>query len=222
MDVVYPYKATLKDFELRYSLRSLRYMDHDRVIIAGDVPRGLKKVTLIAVDRIGSRYASSTANIKAAVDFGELSDRFVVMHDDIFLLNPWSFRHEHRCTIEEYLSCGGSYGAYRQQTELTRDILKAHGVDDPLCFSLHTPTVYERDKMADLMREFAGRTYLLRTLYHNLFPAPSVQRDDVKIKVWKAPGSGQDVISISDGIASRQFFRNWINDRFPLKSRYEV
>src|SRR5690606_36479499 len=100
MDVVYPYKATLKDFELRYSLRSLRYMDHDRVIIAGDVPKGLKKVTLIAVGRIGNRYASSTVNIKAAVDSGQLSDRFVVMHDDIFLLRPWAFRHEHRCTID--------------------------------------------------------------------------------------------------------------------------
>lgn len=213
MDVVIPYRSTPGDFELRYAIRSLAGLPHDRVIVAGDKP-GFSGVDHVPVVRSGNRYASSTDNILAACIAGT-TDKIVVTHDDIFILRPWVFRHEDRGTIADYLRSGAASGGYRAHIVATLNLLQSHGVDDPLFFGLHTPTVYDRDKLVDLIREFHGHAFLLRTLYHNLFPQPSVARDDVKMRRWSSPDRGLDVLSISDRAAQDPRFRRWINERFP-------
>lgn len=218
MDVVYPYKSRPYDLELRYSLRSLVNVSHNNVIVAGDKPR--LRVTHVPVRPIPDRYRSSTANILAAAETAVETDQFIVMHDDIFVLEPWTFRHENRGTIEEYLANGNPSGLYRSHVEWTRDLLKAHGVSDPLWFGLHTPTVYDREKLIDLITDFRGERYLLRTLYHNLFPQPSTRREDVKRRTWAGSPSG-DVLSISDQCAWKSSFLAWASKRFPRPSIYE-
>lgn len=221
MDVVYPYKRTPGDVELRYSLRSLSNMPHSRVIVAGESPRAKLNVTKVGVARAPGRYEASTRNIFEAARQEVETDRFVVMNDDMFILEPWTFRHENRGTIEEYLGSGAPKGGYRRYTRSTWDILKAHGVADPLFFGLHTPTVYERSKLIDLIKEFNGKRYLLRTLYHNLFPQTSERREDVKVREWAGDPRQQDVLSISDGCARDPQFLAWIDVRFPDPSPYE-
>lgn len=223
MDVVYPYKARPLDVELRYSLRSLQlYMPHRNVIVAGQCPVSLGgQVRFVPVMPDKDRYRSSTANILAAAESAVETDEFVVMHDDIFLLEPWSFRHENRGTIDEYLWSGAPQGLYRLHVEWTRDILLAHGVAEPLWFGLHTPTIYERGKLVELIKEFKGQRYLLRTLYHNLFPQPSERREDVKVREWTGEPAGLDILSISDEVATNRSFLSWLTKRFPSPSRYE-
>lgn len=223
MDIVYPYISAPDDFELRYSLRSLVNVPHDRVFVAGDRPIIIgPAVQHVPVARIDDRYQSSTANIVAAIRAGDIRGEFVVMHDDIFVLRPWTFRHEHRCTIDEYLKGGQAAGQYRTYIESTRDLLIAKGISDPLWFGLHTPTVYNAQRLVDMVEGFAGHRYLLRTLYHNLFPAPSERRQDVKARLWGEPGPGADVLSISDDLARGAGFRRWIAARFPDTCRYEI
>lgn len=221
MDVVYPYKRTADDFELRYSLRSLVNLPHGRVIVAGDKPRIASDVLeWVGVVPQSDRFKSSTANLLAAAEEGGLSDRFVVMHDDIFVLTTWSFRHENRGTIDEYLARAEASGGYRRRAERTRDILRAHGIAEPLFFGLHTPTVYDRRLLIDLAREFAGKGCLFRTIYHNLHPAPSERHDDVKVRRWgeRVP---DDILSVSDAVGATPAFREWIGRRFPQPSPYE-
>lgn len=223
MDVVYPYKATADDFELRYSLRSLVNVEHDRVIIAGDRPKIISDAArYVPVEPVDNRYMSSTANILAAAKQAVETDDFIVMNDDIFILDHWTFQHEHRCTVAEYLDSGLPQGAYRAHIERTRDILKNHGVDDPLWFGLHKPTVYNRAALIDLCEQFACERYLLRTLYHNLFSAPSIQRDDVKVHKWTGNADYSGVVSISDEVGRNAGFRSWINSVFPDRCEYEI
>lgn len=111
MDVVYPYKARPLDLELRFSIRSLVHVEHSKVIVAGDKPN--LRVQHIPVRPCLERYRSSTANILAAAEKAVETDRFIVMNDDIFVLQPWTFRHENRGTIEEYLANGQPQGGYR-------------------------------------------------------------------------------------------------------------
>lgn len=226
MDVVYPYRCTREDFELRYSLRSLVNVPHSRVIIAGDSPlMASDAVTVVRNPRVGiDRYVSSTANIFAAMTRADVSDDFIVMNDDIFVLKPWTFRHEHRSTIEECLTNPECYGDYRSRLASTRSLLRSAGIDDPLFFGLHTPTIYNRYKLAEMMREFPMPQfkYLTRTLYHNLYREPSIQRDDVKVKDWSEDSDADDLLSISDNVARVPEFRTWINERFPIASRYEA
>ena len=221
MDVVYPYRATKHDFELKFSLRSLVNVEHGRVIVAGDKPRVTNSSVLhVPTFRGGSRYASSTQNIAAAVQRVE-TDSFIVMNDDIFVLEPWTFRHENRGPVEAYIASGGPKGDYLAHLVSTSNMLKAHGVSDPLFFGLHTPTVYDRARLLGLVKEFKGKRYLLRTLYHNLFPQPSIRRDDVKVRAWTGE-TVEDVLSISDECARAPAFVDWISARFPNPSPYEA
>lgn len=223
MDVVYPYRQRPSDFELRFSLRSLAHVPHDRVIVAGEAPKHLSKaVRYLPVPRRVNRYDASTNNIFEAAKREVRTDRFLVMNDDIFLLGPWAFQHEDRGTVEEYISSGAPKGDYLRHLLSTADILRAHGVPDPLFFGLHTPTVYERAKLVDLIKEFAGKRYLLRTLYHNLFPQPSVRREDAKVREWTGAPVRDDVLSISDQCARDAGFVDWISARFPEPSVHEI
>lgn len=223
MDVVYPYKGTPDDFEMRYSLRSLVNLPHDRVIIAGDRPAITSGfVEHIDAPRISDRFQSSTANLLAAVNLAGVPGDFVLMHDDMFILEPWSFKHEHRGTIDEYLRKGGPTGDYRRRTEETRDILRAHGVDEPLFFGLHTPTIYNGKRLIEVTKEFEGQGYLLRTLYHNLFPQPCERQDDVKVRWWVGDEVVGGVVSTTDQCADFPEFREWIAALFPERSRYEI
>ncbi|AKR55711.1 hypothetical protein XM25_07850 [Devosia sp. H5989] len=222
MDIVYPYKSVPDDFELRYSLRSLVNVPHERVIVAGDRPIIISRdVVHVTVDPVADRYQSSTTNIVAAIERAGVSGDFILMHDDMFVLEPWSYQHEHRGTIEEYVRAGGASGEYLARAASTRDLLQAHGIADPLFFGLHTPTVYNAERVLDLVREFEGQRYLLRTLYHNLFLAPSRQRDDVKVRAWSGSVDG-DILSISDECAAHPGFKAWIAARFPERCSYEV
>lgn len=222
MDVVYPYRYAPRDLELKYSLRSLVNLPHEQVIISGDRPRIVSgNVKHVATLRRANRYASSTLNILAAAERKVRTERFVVMNDDMFILKPWTFTHENRGTVAEYLETGRAKGDYLAHILATVDILKAHGVDEPLWFGLHTPTVYERAKLIELVREFTGKRYLLRTLYHNLFPQPSARRDDVKLRQWAEPGD-VDIVSTSDECGRDPAFIAWVNARFPEPSPYEA
>jgi hypothetical protein len=222
MDVVYPYKRTADEFELRYSLRSLVNLPHARTVIGGDKPRIVSdQVYWAGAIPHHDRFASSTINIVAAVEQCGIDGEFIVMNDDMFILEPWSVRHEHRGTIDEYLASETAKGGYRRRAEHTRDILRAHGVAEPLFFGLHTPTVYDASKILDLVSQFKGERYLLRTLYHNLFPAPATYREDVKVRQWGTRDLPADVMSVSDMCAFDPRFRAWIHARFPEPSSYE-
>lgn len=227
MDIVYPYKRSPGDFELRYSLRSLVNVPHSRVIVAGDIPLSMSDDLIkIRNPRVSAdRYMSSTANIFAAMVRADVSDEFIVMNDDIFILQPWTFRHENRGTVRETIADPTVKGEYRERITSTANLLRAHGIDDPLFFGLHTPTKYSRVKLVELMREFPmpKHKYLLRTLYHNMFPQASIRRDDVKIKSWiEGVEYMNDILSIADNVAFLPSFKSWINERFPVASRYEV
>ena len=224
MEVVYPYKAVPGDWALRYSLRSLANLEHSRVIVSGDMPRTLSCGGFVhhRVPKCPDRWRSSRDNIEAAARDVVQGEKFVVMNDDIFLLGPWDFRHENRGTIADYLGSGSSKGEYRQRVEDTFDILRGLGVAEPLFYGLHTPTVYERAKLLDLVADLRGKTYLLRTVYHNLFPSPSVRAKDVKIRQWTGQeAEGLSVLSITDGLARDPRFTAWMHARFPDACRYE-
>lgn len=219
MDVIYPYKRHRDGFELRMSLRSLRHADPGRVIVAGD-PVPWLSAQHVPVGHIANRFLSSTANIRAATEVSD-AECVMVMHDDIFLLQNLDYRHENRGTIEEYLSAGKCAGEYRRHVETTRDMLADRGVADPLWFGLHTPTVYNRRKLLDLIDELDGQPLLLRTVFHNLHPSPSTRRDDVKLYSWSGVLPADDYLSVSDSCALMPRFRSWLTARFPDPSPYE-
>lgn len=220
MQVVFPYKRTVGDLELRYALRSLVNVPHDGVVIAGDIPTITNDtVQTVKVPRVGcDRYMLSTANLIAAMDY--VDGDFIVMHDDIFVLKPWVWKHEHRSRLADP---GEAQGDYLNRIRSTAGLLRSIGVSDPLFYGLHKPNVMNKRKMLDLLAEYPmpRYKYLLRTMYHNVYAEPSEQTEDVKLKEWSGDYDGS-VLSISDNVARLATFQEWINRRFPVASRYEI
>lgn len=220
MQVVFPYKRTAGDLELRYALRSLVNVPHDGVVIAGDITTITNDtVQTVKVPRVGcDRYMLSTANLIAAMDY--VDGDFIVMHDDIFVLKPWTWKHEHKSRLADP---GEAQGDYLNRIRSTASMLRSIGVADPLFYGLHKPNVMNKRKLLDLLAEYPmpKYRYLLRTMYWNIYREPSTQCEDVKVKQWPADVP-DDILSISDNVARLATFQEWINRRFPVASRYEV
>ena len=99
MDVVYVCRPGENE-ELRYSLRSLSHIDHDEVWVFGGWPPWVKAQT-VAVPRGRGSYASSYANLMAALAHPSVSERFVLMMDDVFIMWPQELAPLHRGDISQ-------------------------------------------------------------------------------------------------------------------------
>lgn len=141
-DIVYVVRPGEYNEALRYSLRSLAHVPHGRVWIAGYRPSWVRGVEHIPVQQVGSKYQNSTANLRAAVERPDVSERFVFMHDDLFVMEPIpAVPILHRGTIREVerRHAARASGAYMRGMRETRELLERLGHDDPLCYELHVP-----------------------------------------------------------------------------------
>lgn len=216
--VLYPYKATSGDRDLRLSLRSLVNLPHSQVIVAGDKP-DIPGVTHVPGPVVADRYMSSALNILAGLD-AVRGESVIVMHDDMMVLRPWVWVHEHRGKLAAYIKAGTASGEYLALAKRTLDALQAEGVADPLFYSLHTPTVYEVAKLRAVIERHAG--LMLRTVYWNSHPRPARLARDPKLRHWHRRMDHMPIVSTSDGFATSRRFKLWADRTFPTLSPYEV
>jgi len=89
MDVFYPLIPSVKDsIELRYSLRSLRNIEFEQVIIAGNLPSWVKGVVHIPFeDQRKRRIENVIQKILLACREGGSED-LLIMSDDIYITQP--------------------------------------------------------------------------------------------------------------------------------------
>ena len=87
LDFVYIVKESDKNDDLRYSLRSIAkfYPDH-RVWIVGYKPKWVQNVGYIPVKQTGNKWGNSVKNIIAACESKEISEDFILMNDDFFII----------------------------------------------------------------------------------------------------------------------------------------
>ena len=83
MDVVYIFKedAENNSEDLRYSLRSLRNLPHNKVFIAGDKPAWATNIRHIPVAQTKTKGENWSMNLSATVKSLEVSDNFLMMND---------------------------------------------------------------------------------------------------------------------------------------------
>lgn len=210
--------------ELRWSLRSLSaHVPHGRVWIAGHKPNWVTGVGHIPVAQFGSRWANARANLRAACTHPDLSQAFVFMNDDFFVMEPVSaIPVAHRGPLAD-VAARIPMGSYRSGAVATMRLLHALGVDNPVSYDLHTPMVMDKAALLAAMGLPAARRIPVlhtRTLYGNLARLGGVQVPDVKIH---GPGGGLPpgpLVSTApaafDGAAGRA-----IRAAFPTPCRYE-
>lgn len=187
MDVVYLCREGENE-ELRYSLRSLRNLPHDRVWVFGGAPEWLRGAELVPVDQHASKYRVTTAAMRAACLHPRVSDPFALMNDDFFVMEPVAGvpalnRGPVDVVAAEY---GRRIGAspYLEGMLATRDLLASLGCERPLSYELHVPLPVHKAEMLRALEvgQAAGIPVLhKRTLYGNLAGLGGETIADVKI-----------------------------------------
>lgn len=224
MDVVYILGTGSKwqNNEIRYSLRSLQNIKHDRVFVIGERPEWLEGIIHVpAGDIFGSQKQKNALHKLSVALKTDVSDDFILMNDDFFILKPTVVRYAYKGTLQESLT-GRAGGLYREALKNTIARFPA-GFD----YSLHIPFIYNKHKLAETIATCDDKPVLLRALYGNMHQVGGCQMDDVKLNTLRdfnlglALGLG-DYVSSSDELVTRDLsFRHWLQERFPNPSKYE-
>lgn len=233
MDILYTLKNNYSGEELRYSLRSLENIPHDRVFFVGGCPKWAKDIIHIPTNQTGTKYKNTTHNIQTACYNSELSEDFILMNDDFFILdtikNPTKELNLYMGTVQSYIDKlkkrHPTGSAYIKGMEQTKEFLQGLGVLDPLSYELHIPFVLNKNKFLKMFELLGVKDipcFHKRTVYGNLHLKVGTDTQDVKIFFNSSfvPNKLGKFISCDDmGFC---LLHNFLLNKFPKKSIYEI
>ena len=187
MDIVYVCRDG-ENPELRYSLRSLKNVHHDKVWIFGGAPHWVNEDTVRVVRRPqkGSAYLSTRDHIRAACMHPDVSDPFQLWNDDFYAMRHISeLLMYHRGPLSVAVENFGHSRLpwSRGLLETARMIHKAN-LDNPKFYDLHIPIVVRKWPMLSALgwaKDASVDAVHVRTLYGNLIGAEGVPHHDVKM-----------------------------------------
>lgn len=223
MDVIYPVKPGDDNEPLRYSLRSLTNLPHDRVWIVGHKPTWVHGVEFIPGNHSGY-HANVYNNIRLACEHPDVADEIIVMNDDFVVTEPVErVQVFYRGTLDDHLNIPRVKrgGWWKDSLTTTLICLQAHGIENPISYELHVPLPVDKAAMAQTLQQFQHVTPdnppQWRTLVGNMHDLGGKQRQDVKAY------HGGELHRPFHSTEPRSFpaFRDKLATMFPEPSRYE-
>lgn len=188
MDIVYVNRDG-ENPELRYSLRSLKNVPHDKVWIFGGCPSWVDEETVSVRRRsqAGSPYSSTRAHIAAACNTPEVSDPFLLWNDDFFVMEPVEeVPVMHRGPLSEMVarfeSLKTAWAKGLRETAAMID--KTYEFENPKSYDLHVPLVIHKKEMLEALRaarKVRADAVHLRTIYGNMALLGGVLTPDPKV-----------------------------------------
>lgn len=232
LDIFYPVRPGDDNEELRYSLRSLRNIKHGRVFIVGHVPDWVTNVIGIELPKLGTYHRTAQRNIEHVIKHTDISDKFLYMNDDFFIMNPIEKMPTiFRGTLDGVIEKQGqrSKGDYYNAMVKTRDLIDKifTGKQTLYSYEIHLPMVFDKAKLGSIFNIISQHDpefhrYQYRTIYGNLFEIGGVQNVHGSIKVKRTADKlpSGDFASTNELTFSGQVGRQ-IRAIFPDKSPYE-
>ncbi len=258
IDIVYKVGAkaadredpALRDWELRYSLRSVAQNagGAGRIWIIGHCPEWLKPLPGV-IDHIpvADPYrANKDANltnklIRAAMD-PRVSGRFVFQSDDQLWLKPQPAERACRCPVYLWDAAGMDAEDWAAKEKETRwygrlrrtvDALRDAGLPT-LNFETHTPQIVAKEWAARLLDWDFGADvgYCVHTLLYNSLSGIDVISSANGYQVWAEAattpeeialrmGSGAWFLTLSNGATKNSALLHMIEQRFPTPAAWE-
>jgi hypothetical protein len=239
---VYPFMEKLaQGDELKRSIRSLcKHVKFDfEVVIVGDKPAWYQG-KFIPTDKVrGVRFARAfdIANkLKTIAYSDEISEDFVYLYDDVYLVND--------CTIDDFkkviaLEPLPEKGEVRVGSNvwrlLMRETHKSLGLDKAYNYETHIPRMLNKKKLDLILKayELKTRPMLFSTLYYNeYFERPDVvltEKNEYKAGIYNAipynkieqECRNKKFLNHSEN-AYRDSMIRFLETRFNEKSQYEL
>lgn len=153
MDIVYVYKASTTQ-ELEYSIKSLKNIEYNRLLVIGDKPNFETPYLKPPINRWS--MLSAQHDVINKLNFActlSLTDDFILNNDDIFIMSPTHIPTLHRGLLKDHLANRRLNDSYTKTLKTTLHHLKALGINEPLSYELHTPMVFNKDKLTELLEK---------------------------------------------------------------------
>lgn len=182
--VVYSYKKSrTRELELSVeSLKNLKEWNGD-VFIIGDRP------DFTGIDYIYSpiKYTwgkesgvKSNDEICAYLTASDFLDEFIIMADDIYILQPWSLEYQNRATLDDHIKARARGDSYARQLKDTRDFL-LENEQPTLSYEMHIPFLVNSEQLRDAAEIIrVSKPMFIRSIIGNWFNIPSKEAIDPK------------------------------------------
>lgn len=229
MDIAYFVRPGDDNEELRYSLRPLKNIPHGKVYIAGYCPTWLQDVEHIPVPQGSNKNVNTTDNLYAIAKEKGVSEQFILMNDDFFIMKPMrSIPRMNRGPIEDVLDQYREINSgYFKGMEQTYEYMKSLGLEDILSYELHVPMIMQKDNVIEMFIRYRTdqpkiKPLHKRSLYGNMFNYGGVSMKDVKVYANDQEfDKDSDFLSSQDGAFENGKIGEFIRSKFPEKSPYE-
>ncbi|MGA5497701.1 hypothetical protein ACPCSP_25390 [Streptomyces cinereoruber] len=228
-DLVVPVREVPVNEQLRYAVRSwAQNLPHRRLWVVGYRPWWLDGAEHIPTRQAGTKYANTTAAVRAACEHPEVSENFLLLNDDFFVMDshPDGMPVLHRGPVrqvEAYYANRAS-GDYLRGMRQTRALLADLGHDDPLSYELHVPLPVDKAGMLDVLNLGEDVPVLhKRTAYGTLADLGGEQIEDVKImhRDGRFPKASPYLSTMPDSFTHGQVGAH-IRQAFPEPCAYET
>jgi len=162
------------DMELRLSLRSLEKnaRNLDRIFIVGNCPDWVQNVIHIPEEDKCFPFSNHIRKVLRAIE-GGISDNFLLMNDDFFMMKPFD-AETYPYFIRGEMFNDKQGGSYRAMLNRTVSILNKKGIDKVLAYNCHVPIIYNGEKFLQIKKlwqkyERDDIGFSPRVVYGNLF-----------------------------------------------------
>ena len=229
MDLVYICRDGENE-ELRYSIRSaVNNLPHDKIWVVGGKPDWYTG-NYIEVSQGRAKYTNARNSLKAICDSEEISESFILMNDDFYIINkvesvPYMYAGtlDDKIKQREDIFNGNTYTTLLRKT---LGYLYRKKINVVLDYELHVPMVMEKRKLNKVLK-LSG---LWRSVYGNVFNVGGVKIRDVKVydKKDKFYINSYDINNLeldylSSNDDSFETIKSLIlEERFPFKTTYEA
>jgi len=227
LDVVYICKNGNNE-ELRYSIRSIvANLNFENIWVIGGKPDWYSG-NHIDVPQQKGKYKNARANLYAACNSELISESFILMNDDFYVINkvsdiPYMHGGLLKNKVSSYMALSGNT-SYVAMLNKTLNNLSKRFKKDILDYELHVPMVMEKTKLKSVLEY----TDFWRSRYGNTYNVGGIQMTDVKVYgpesrsriSYDLDNMIYDYISSNDD-SFDQVKTKVLADRFPNPSIYE-
>lgn len=178
--VVIPYcKEFAQGKELLFALRSwqknVRFGIN--VVVIGDREDWFsEEITFIEHRRTSDNAQIDVlAKLKIAVESPEVSERFILTNDDIYVMNPIDLAHVALPKVTGILDPDKFKGLYGDNLKRTKALLEKNHLPC-MNYGTHTPMLFDKGQLTAMFERFPELEeggYLLSSVYFNALPYPT-------------------------------------------------
>lgn len=232
MDIVYITDG--KNPNIKYSIRSaIENIGFRKLAIVGTKIRGVKPDVHIEVDDVSDKPIKNVAKkILRACNDPRISDKFIMIDDDVYILKPYEVRYKHKGRWDKsarmrLINGTGPEGYHQEAKRNTYFLMGKKTIN----YSTHCPFVIDKKKYIEMEKKYkvSSGKYLIRTVYGNEYNVGGeILEIDYKADIFsKRKGMDvireydREIISTPEKLERSKEFKEYIKKKFNQKSKYE-